>query len=135
MPTAPATQPIPTVVGEEDEEIAVLVEELDRYFFSPLAGSASSPIFKHLETKHKHFDGTFPTNPMTSAQLQKSHLRVANSADSLVAFEVKKPWQHLVVKLEMLAFNHKVYEEYRSSDLKSLNRLLELRAQKESLKG
>ena len=39
------------------------------------------------------------------------------------------------MRLEMLAFNYKVYEECRLSGPKGLNRLLELRAQKESLKG
>ena len=39
------------------------------------------------------------------------------------------------MKLERLTFNYKVYKEHRSSGLKSLNWLLELWAQKESLTG
>ena len=46
----PATQPIPTIVGDEEEEIALPTEELDRNFLSPSASLASSPISRHLET-------------------------------------------------------------------------------------
>ena len=60
-------------------------------------------------------------NPMAFAQLQKSLLRVAKSADSLVAPKVKEACQHLIVKLKMLTFNYRVYEECRSSGMKSLN--------------
>ena len=38
------------------------------------------------------------------------------------------------MKLETLVFNYKVYEEHRSSSLQRLNRLFDLRAQKENLK-
>lgn len=41
----PTTQPISTAV-EEEEDLAVPAEDLDRYFFSPSTGSASSPISK-----------------------------------------------------------------------------------------
>ena len=107
-PVGPTTQPIPTVAKEEGEEIAVPVEKVDRYFLSPLAGSASLSVSKHLEVVHEHLRGTFPTDPAVSAQLQKSFLRVSKLADSLMAPEVEEVYQHLAVKLEMLAFNYKV---------------------------
>ena len=77
---------------------------------------------------HEHYSRTFPTDLAMSAQLQKSLLRVAKSVDSSVAPEVKEACQHLAVNLEMLAFNYRVYEECKSSGLKSLNRLSELQA-------
>ena len=39
------------------------------------------------------------------------------------------------MKLETLAFNHKVYEEYKWAGLQGLNRLLEIWAHKENLKA
>ena len=134
-PTAPTPQPIPTIVEEEEEDVLMLVEELFRYFLFPSVSSAFSPISKYLETMHEHLRGTFPTDPAVSTRLKKSLLRVAKLADCLIAPEVKEACQHLVVKLEKLAFNYRVYEECKSSALKSLNRLLGLRAQKESFKA
>ena len=77
-------------VEEEGEDIVVPAEELDRYFLSPSAGSTSSPISKHLETMYKHLDGTFCMDPAASAQLQKSLFRVAKSADSSMALDIKE---------------------------------------------
>ena len=71
--TAPITQPISTAVGEEEEEeeeeeeITVLDEELDKFFLSPLASSASYPISKYLEAVHEHLSGTLPMDPAVSA--------------------------------------------------------------------
>ena len=83
---------------------------------------------------HEHLTRTFPIEPAASAQLQKSLMRIAKSVDASVAPEVKEACQHLAVKLETLAFNYKVYEECMSSNLKSLNRLSELRSQKDNLR-
>ena len=47
----------------------VLAKELDRYFLSPLAGLAYSPISNHLEAMHEHLSGIFPTDPAVSTQL------------------------------------------------------------------
>ena len=66
---APATQLIPTIVEEEEEDIAMPTEEHDRYFLSSLTSSTSSPISKHLEVVHEHLSGTFPTDLVASAQL------------------------------------------------------------------
>ena len=123
------TQPAHVAVREEEEEMPVPVKELDRYFLSPSASSASSPISNYLEDVHEHLSRTFPTNPVVSAQLQKSLLRVAKSADSSVASKVKEAYQYLAVKLKTLVFNYKVYEECKSSNLKSLTQLSKLRAQ------
>lgn len=131
--TAPTTQPISTTV-EEEKDIAVPAEELDKYFFSSLINSASSPIFKHLEAVHEQLNRTFPTNLVAFTQLQKSLLRVPKSINASVALEVKEAYQQLAVKLEMLAFNYKVYKEHRSFRLKSLNRLSKLRSQKDNLR-
>ena len=68
-PAAPAIQSIPTIVEEKEEAIVVLVEELDRYFFSSSANSAFSPISKHLETRHKRLSETFPMDLAAFAQL------------------------------------------------------------------
>ena len=45
-----------------------------------------------------------------------------------MAPEVKEASQHLAVKLEMLAFNYKEYEERKFFGLKSLNWLSELQS-------
>ena len=54
---------------EEEEEITVPTEELDKYFLSPLASSISSSISKYMDTVHEHLNGTFPADPAVSAQL------------------------------------------------------------------
>lgn len=118
---------------EEEEEITVHVEELDNYFLSSLASSTSCPISKHMDIVHEHLNGTFPTDPVVSTQLQKSLLRIAKLANPSIAPRVKEACQYLAVKLETLVCNYKVYEECRFSILKSLNRLTELQAQKEDL--
>ena len=61
-----------------------------------------------MEVVHEHLSGTFPMNLVVFAQLQKSLLRIAKSADPSVATEVKEACQNLAVKLETLAFNYKV---------------------------
>ena len=133
MPIVPATQPIPTTMGKEKEEIAVPAEELDRYFLFPSVSSTSSTISKHLKTVHKHLNGTFPTYLGMPAQLHKFLLRVTKSVDFLMALEVKEACQHLAMKLEMLAFNYKMYEECRFSNLKNLNGLSKLRHRRKAL--
>ena len=70
---------------EEEEEMTVPIEELDRYFLFPSGNLASSPISKHLETMHEHLNGTFPMNPAVSAQLQESLPRIAKLIDVLVS--------------------------------------------------
>ena len=90
MPTMLVTQPIPTIVREEEEKIAVPAKELDRYILSSSAGSVSCHISKHLEVVHEHLSGTYLTDFATSAQLQKSLIRVTKSTDSSMAPEVKK---------------------------------------------
>ena len=52
-----------------------------------------------------------------------------------MAPEVKEAYQHLVMKLETLICNYKVYEEHKTTNFKSLNQLTELRAQKEDFRG
>ena len=52
---------------KEEGDIIVPVEELERYFHSLSAGSASSPISKHLEVVHEHLSGTFPIDPIVFA--------------------------------------------------------------------
>ena len=106
---------------EEKENPIVFAEELDRYFFSPLADLASSSISKHLETMHEHLNRTFLMDLMVSAQPQKSLLRISKLTDALVASKVKEACQQLVVRLGTLAFNYKILEECRSSGFKSLN--------------
>ena len=118
------TQPTSAVMEEDEEDIAMPAEESERYFLSSSAGSTSSLISKHLEAIHKHLNETFLIDPMVSAQLQKSLLRVVKAANASVVPEVKEACQHLAVKLEMQAFIYKVYEERRSSSLKSLNWLV-----------
>ena len=59
-PVVTATRSGLIAVGEEEEEIAVPAKELDRYFLSPSASSASSPISNHLEIVHEHLNRTFP---------------------------------------------------------------------------
>ena len=86
--TAPTTQPDSTAVEEEDLEVPA--DELEKYFFLHSTDLASSPIYKHLETMQEHFSGTFPIDPMASAQLQKSLLRIAKSADTSIATKVKE---------------------------------------------
>ena len=68
-PAAPATQLVPATVGDEEEKIAILIEELDRYFISPSASLAYSPISKHLEIVQEHLSGTSSMNPTVSTQL------------------------------------------------------------------
>ena len=82
----------------------MLVEELDRNFFSPLVDLTSSPISKHLVVMHEHRSETFPTDPIAYAQLQKSLLKVAKSAYASIVAKVKEIYQQLAVKLETLAF-------------------------------
>ena len=108
--------------------MVVPAKELDRYFFFSSANLVSSPISKHLKAVHEHFSTIFLTNSVASTQLQKSFLKVAKSTDASVAPEVKEACQQLVIKLEILAFNYKVYEECRSSCLNGLNWLSNLRA-------
>ena len=74
---APTTQPVSLIIKEEEEYVLVLAKEIDRYFFSPIAISALSPICRHLEIVHKHLIGTFPVDHTIFARLQKSLLRVA----------------------------------------------------------
>ena len=50
---APEAQPISTTV-EEEEDLVVPAEELDKYFLSPLASLVSSLISKLLEVVHEH---------------------------------------------------------------------------------
>ena len=71
MSVATPTQLIPTTVGEEEEEeeIAMLAKELDKYFLSRSTSSASSPISNQLETMHEHLNGTFPMDPTLFMQL------------------------------------------------------------------
>ena len=57
-PIAPAAQPI-SIAIEEEEDIAVPAEELDKFFFSPLVDLDSSSISKHLAAVHEYFSGTF----------------------------------------------------------------------------
>ena len=96
------------------------------YFLSSLISLASSLISDHLEAVQEHLSGTFPMDLAVSTQLQKSLLRIAKLADPSVAPKIKEACQHLVVKLETLVFNYKVYEERGSSSLKSLNRITKL---------
>ena len=131
-PAAIATQPVSTTMMEEEEETIVLVEELDSYFLSPSVDLISSPISSHLEAMHDHFNGTFPINPVVLAHLQKSLVKVTKSANPFVASEVKETFHHLAVKLETLVFKCKVYEERRSSSRQSLNRLSNLKVEKEN---
>ena len=56
-----------SIAAEEEDDIAVPTEELDRYFLCPSADSAFFPISKHLEVVHKHHSGTFPMNSMVFA--------------------------------------------------------------------
>ena len=63
----PTTQTNPTAIKEEDLE--VLAEELEKYFFSPSTELSFSPIFRHLEAVDKHLSETFLTNLATSACL------------------------------------------------------------------
>ena len=89
--------PAPTVswsvanaMREEEEEVAVLAEELDNYFLCPSANWKSSPISKHMDIMHKHFNGSFPMDPTVFAQLQKSLLRIAKSVDPSIAPGIKE---------------------------------------------
>ena len=66
-PAALVSQPAFIAIAEDD--IEVLVEELEKYFFSPLTNLTSSPVSKHLQVVHEHLDGIFPTNLITSSQL------------------------------------------------------------------
>ena len=133
-PRTPVTQSTYAAIKAEEEDIVVLAKELERYFIPSSVGSTSSPISKHLEVVHGHLHGTLPTDPIVYTQLKKSFLRVAKSADALVAPKVKEACQHLAMKMEILAFNYKVYKEYRSSVVKNLNQLSKLRSQKDNLK-
>ena len=55
--------------------------------------------------------------------------------DTTVAAEVKEDFQQLAMKLEMLSFNQMMYETRKSAILRNLNRLAELRVQKDSFKA
>ena len=69
VPATTGTQLTLIAIRKEKEEMAILVEELGRYFPSPSTSSASSPISKHLETEHEHLSRTFPSNPAMFMQL------------------------------------------------------------------
>ena len=64
-----ATQLVRATVGDEEEKIVVLIEELDRHFISPSASLASSTISKHLEIVQEHLSRTSSANPTMSTQL------------------------------------------------------------------
>lgn len=125
---APTTRLTSTAVRKEEEEMIIPTKELDSYFFFPSTSLAYSLISNHLEAVHENLSGTFCTNPAMSTQLQKSLLRIAKLDNTSMAPEVKKACQHLAVKLETLVCNYKVYEERKSSSLRSLDRLTDLRA-------
>ena len=56
-----------SIAVEEEDDIAMPTEELDRYFLSPSANSTFFPISKHLEAVHKHHSGTFPMDSVVFA--------------------------------------------------------------------